>query len=205
LDFTAFEELIGKINGVKQVKIVPENDTIKELHIIAGNLRSPKQIVRDIESSLLAAYNYRIDRKVISIAQIDTVDYKEIKRIKLGGISMNSCGNEIEFTVKLENEDEEYDGSQKGIKTSSGKKKVVAQATCKAVEKVIGQAPLFDVQDVVINTCKEITYVTVVINLIENENEEILIGSAIVRNDVNEAIAKAALDAINRKIQKVRA
>lgn len=204
MDFTAYEELVSKINGVIQVKIVPENDEIKEMHILAGSLRSPKQIVRDIESSLLATYNYRIDRRVISIAQIDTVDYKEIKRIKLGGISMNSCGNEIEFTVRLENEDEEFAGSQKGIKTTSGKKKVIAQATCKAVEKVIGQAPLFDVQDVVINTCKEITYVSVVINILENESEEILIGSAIVRNDLNEAIAKATLDAINRKIQKVK-
>ncbi|CDF59117.1 hypothetical protein TCEL_02185 [Thermobrachium celere DSM 8682] len=33
--------------------------------------------------------------------------------------------------------------------------------------------------------------------------EEVLVGSALVKNDLNETIARATLDAINRVIQKI--
>ncbi|HBA03625.1 MAG TPA: hypothetical protein DCW51_06570, partial [Clostridium sp.] len=59
-----------------------------------------------------------------------------------------------------------------------------------------------DVEDIVINSIRDISYVTVIVNMINDIAEEILIGTAIVRNDVNEAIAKATLDAINRRIEK---
>lgn len=34
-------------------------------------------------------------------------------------------------------------------------------------------------------------------------NEETLVGSAIIKKDINETIAKATLDAINRRIQRI--
>ena len=38
--------------------------------------------------------------------------------------------------------------------------------------------------------------------MVINETEETMVGSAIVKNDSNEAIAKATLAAINRRVQK---
>jgi len=67
---------------------------------------------------------------------------------------------------------------------------------------MIGQVYAFDVEDIVINSIRDISYVTVIVNMINDIAEEVLIGTAIVRNDTNEAIAKATLDAINRRIEK---
>lgn len=202
MDFEAFQSMICKIDGVINVKLIAENDEIKEIHILANNFRSPKQIVRDIESSLLAAYDYRIDRKVISIAQIQTDESEGYKRIKYNGISLKSEDVVLECSVSLVYEGEEYSDLVTGIKTAANRRKIVADATVKSIEKILGQAYLFNVEDVILNTSRGITFVSVLINMLVNESEQALVGSAIVRQDVNEAIVKAALDAVNRRIQR---
>ena len=88
------------------------------------------------------------------------------------------------------------------IGTSVNRRRVVAKATASAIEEIIGQTSVFDVEDIIINPIRNISYVTVIINMINNTEEEVLIGTAIIRNDINEAIAKATLDAINRRIEK---
>ena len=202
MEFDNFEELINKINGVISTKIVHKANEIEELHIMANTLRSPKQIVRDIESILLTSFDYRIDRKVISIVQIETDDFNPIKRIKFGGISLDVQANMLECKVKLLYEEQEFFVTQVGIKTSANRKKIVAKATIDAVEKIIGQSYIFDVQDVLSTTNREVTFISVLVNMVINETEETMVGSAIVTNDINEAIAKATLAAINRRILK---
>ena len=202
MDFNVFQEMINKINGVISTKIIHQDNDIQEMHILANTLRSPKQIVRDIESILLTSFDYRIDRKVISIAQIETDDSDPIKRIKFGGISLDVQSNMVECKVKLLYEEQEFFVTQVGIKTAANRKKIVAKATIDAVEKILGQTFIFDVQDVISTINRDITFVSVLVNMVINESEETMVGSAIVKNDVNEAIAKATLAAINRRVQK---
>lgn len=202
MDFMSFEDVIAKIQGVTHSKVVYNEEEVEEVHIIANTTRSPKQIVRDIESALLAIFNYRIDRKLISIAQIDTGETKSIKRIRYEGISLEVKDNNVRCEIRLNMDDDEYTSTQTAIGTSINRLKVVAKATVSAVEEIIGQVSVFDVEDIVINSVRDISYVTVIVNMINDIAEEVLIGTAIVRNDVNEAIAKATLDAINRRIEK---
>ena len=201
MKFSSFNEVITKIDGVTHVKIVSEDDNLQEIHILANTLRAPKQIVRDIESALLAVFDYRIDRKIISVAQIDLGESKGIKRIKLDGIAFETGDSNIECNVKLNYEGEEYSSNKTAIKTALNRRKVVAKATISAVEKILGQSYVFDIQDVIVNTSRDITFVSVVVNMVINENEETMVGAAVVKNDINEAVAKATLDAVNRRIQ----
>lgn len=202
MDFLAFEKVINKIDGVINSKIIYVGDEIQELHVLANYLRSAKQIVRDIESSLIASFDYRIDRRVISIAQIHTEELRKIKRIKFDGVTFATSGNEIDCTVKLLIGDEEFSVTQTAVKTSANRKRVVAESTVKSIENAIGKTHVFDVQDVLVQSSRDVSFVSVVINLITDENEETLIGSAIVKTDVSEAIARAALDALNRRLEK---
>ncbi|MEW8996182.1 hypothetical protein [Clostridium sp.] len=202
MDFVSFEDVIAKIQGVTHSKVVYNDEEVEEVHIIANTIRSPKQIVRDIESALLAIFDYRIDRKLISIAQIDTGETKSIKRIRYEGISLEVKDNNVRCEVRLAMDDDVYMSTETAIGTSINRRRVVAKATVSAVEEMIGQVSAFDVEDIVINSIRDISYVTVIVNMINDVAEEVLIGTAIVRNDMNEAIAKATLDAINRRIEK---
>ncbi|WP_346934606.1 hypothetical protein [Clostridium sp.] len=202
MDFISFEDVITKIQGVTHSKVLYNDEEVEEVHIIANTIRSPKQIVRDIESALLAIFDYRIDRKLISIAQIDTGETKSIKRIRYEGISLEVKDNNVRCEVRLTMDDDVYMSTETAIGTSINRRRVVAKATVSAVEEMIGQVYAFDVEDIVINSIRDISYVTVIVNMINDVVEEVLIGTAIVRNDMNEAIAKATLDAINRRIEK---
>lgn len=203
MDFQSFQDVITKIQGVTHAKVVGNDESLQEVHVIAGTSRSAKQIVRDIESALLAIFGYRIDRKIISIAQIDTGEMKKsVNRIVYQGISVHVEDNNVECEVRLSCGDEEFVSTKNAISTTANRKKVVARATVAAVEKVMGQASIFDIEDVVLNKSRDINFVNVVTNMITRNEEEILIGTAIVRSDVNEAIAKATLDALNRRVMK---
>jgi hypothetical protein len=202
MDFTAFKEVISKIDGIISSKVVVDKDNITEIHVLASNSRSPKQVVRDIESTLLASFNYRIDRKKISVAQIRVEDTKNRNRIKFSGVLMKTHENTVECSVKLIYE-EEYSVTQVGINTAANRRKIVADSTIKTVEKILGQAFVFDVKDVIVTTVNDITFVSVLVNMVYSGKEETMVGSAIVKNDINETIAKSALDAINRRVQKV--
>ncbi|GAA0179382.1 hypothetical protein SH2C18_22610 [Clostridium sediminicola] len=197
-----YESIIKKIDGIINVKIIQENDDIKEVHILANRMRSPKQIVRDIESCLIAAYDYRIDRKTLSIAQIQTDDTLKIKRIKLDAISIKTEENVAECTVNLSYEGNIYGVTELGVKTLSNRYKLIARSTIKAVEKITGHVMMFDIQDVEVNNNRNVVYANVFVNMFYKGNEELLIGASIDKNDINVAICKATLDAINRKIEK---
>jgi hypothetical protein len=203
MNFVAFQDIISKIEGVINIKLVTEEDELKELHILASNHRAPKQIVRDIESALLAAHDYRIDRKVISIAQIDMEVKKVCGRIKYDSISIVINGCNVDCTVTLEHEGEEYSASQTAIKTSANKKLVVAKATMAAVSAIPGHMFVFDIYDVIVHTSRDINFVSVVVNLLNDDLEQVLVGSAVVKNDLNESIVKATLDAINRRVKRI--
>lgn len=202
MNYDEFNDIISKIEGVNYVKVVAEDDNLKEVHILANNLRSAKQIVRDIESSLIAVFDYRIDRKIISIAQIETDSTIESQRIKYEGVSVDTKANTVECTVKLNFEGQEYSATVTAIKTLANRHRVVAKAVISTIEKILEQSFIFDIQDVVLNSCRNVTFISVIVSMFVNEKEDTMVGSAIVKDDINEAIVRAALDAVNRRIQK---
>lgn len=202
MDFESFQDIIMKIQGVTHAKVVYDGEELQEIHVIANTIRSPKQIVRDIESVLLAMFSYKVDRKIISIAQIDNGETKSIKRILYAGLSLVIIDNNVECEVKLKMDDKEYSCKKSAISTSINRQKVIAKATVGAVEEIFGQAVVLDLEDIIISKTRDISFITVIINMINNALEEKLIGTAIVRNDLNETIARATLDALNRKIEK---
>ena len=64
------EKLLAELEGVGSLKIVPDgHGGIDEVHVLSSSSLSPKQIVRNIESALLAEFGLQIDHRKISIAQ----------------------------------------------------------------------------------------------------------------------------------------
>jgi hypothetical protein len=64
------ERLLVGLEGVGSLKIVPDgHGGIDEVHVLSASDLSPKQIVRNIESALLAEFGMQIDHRKISIAR----------------------------------------------------------------------------------------------------------------------------------------
>ncbi len=48
--------------------MIVDGEAIREIHILSSSDRPPKQIVRDVETTLLARFNQPIDHRVVSVA-----------------------------------------------------------------------------------------------------------------------------------------
>jgi hypothetical protein len=71
-EYHACEDALRRLRGVSSAHIVLDvNNQIAEVHIIATGDRLPKQIVRDVETTVLAMLHVKVDHRKISVAQID--------------------------------------------------------------------------------------------------------------------------------------
>ena len=62
------ERVLLRLRDVIAASITTEGDEIKEIHIVAVSTRSPKHIVRDVETALKAFLKRAIDHRMISVA-----------------------------------------------------------------------------------------------------------------------------------------
>lgn len=204
MELDAVQDFLEQIDGIESCKVIGNDNEILEIHVLSNNLRSPKQLARDIETAILTKFNLRIDRKIISIVQFKGAGSGVASRIKYESVSTLSQNSSVEVEVKLLYDEREYSSKLVGINTAANKNRLVAEATLKDVEEILGQAFIIYPNDVIVKEVSNYTVATVVVTLKVSYIEEVLAGSAIVRNDLNESIVRATLDAINRRIKGIR-
>jgi hypothetical protein len=66
------ERLVASLAGILSVRAVcAPGGAVEEIHVIANTALQPKQVVRNVESALRAGLGLQVDRRVISIAQME--------------------------------------------------------------------------------------------------------------------------------------
>ncbi|HBW38866.1 hypothetical protein [Desulfosporosinus sp. BICA1-9] len=205
-----WEQAIKQIKSVIAARIKVNNQgEIEEVHILSGSGRAPKQIVRDVESILVAQFNLQIDHKKISVAQVEddeevTIAMVESKRPKLVGVTLRTVNGMAEVKVELLTGDKLIEGVAKGPSSSHNKLRLFVKATLNALNPLTSDTLLFVTDDVGITQLAKQQIALVSITLIAPTGEQSLTGCALVRNDDREAVVKATLDAVNRKLKFLR-
>ena len=63
------EELLGSLAGVVSARIVAsETGSVETIHVLVNSDTAPKQMVRNIESALMAELGMRVDHRKVSVA-----------------------------------------------------------------------------------------------------------------------------------------
>ena len=205
------EKSLKDLSDILFAKIVLSEDRdIKEIHIITKNSSNPKRITRDIESFLLAKYNIQVDYRKISIAQVKD---KEIKdelmkeeesesslRLKFSDIKAGAIGNQFEVCVKLESNGKIYEGKVSGKNWDENQEYLVAKAALEGISSCLEGSIFFQVDEIkkIKLDSKEILIIS--INLIDSKRKENLVGSTVIKDDLNKAVVKAILKATNRRV-----
>lgn len=179
---------------------------ITEVHILSDMSRSPKQILRDVQSLMFARYNLILDRRIVSIAQINSETKKrEARNIRLicDRVDLSVTKESCAATVVLADGDDDYSGSASSTNSFFGKRRIIAEATLTAVKKYVKDDAAFSIADV-----KRIDMgdraVDVVLVASNTEGRcDILVGAACDPTDESLSVAKATLDAVNRKVQLI--
>lgn len=67
----AAEQLLAALTGVVSAHVVTDEEGgMVEIHILATSDLHPKQVVRNVESALSAGLGIKIDRRIVSVAQV---------------------------------------------------------------------------------------------------------------------------------------
>lgn len=202
-----YEQALKQVKSVVAARIkAGSQGEIEEIHILAGPGRNPKQVVRDIESVLEAQFNVHVDHKKISVAQVGEDDEginsaPEIVRPKLIGVTLRTVSAMAEATVELEAGSQILQGNAYGPASSHNKLRLFVDATLQALSILTLEGCMFVTEDVGIFSLAKHKVVQVAITLVTASGEQSLVGCAQVRNDDREAVVKATLDAVNRKLK----
>ncbi len=201
-DHNKYLDYIGKLPGVVNTNIVWDGDEICEVHILSDISRTPKQIVRDVQSLLMAQFQRELDHRVISIAQIDfNSAIQAASRMIIEEIALTKKRGGTEVSVVLSYNDKLFSSSQACSNDKMDIARAISQATLNAATAARESLMKFSVLDVRFVEISGDTAVLVCISLkTANGVTCRFSGSSFACDDDETAVVKATLNAINRKI-----
>src|SRR6056297_972813 len=201
MSYLDVEKFLTELKSISSCRIICDNEkNIQEIHVLANNGRSSKQISRDIQSTLLSKFKIDVDYKKISIAQIDEeLKFEKDYRIKLKSINYETNGKNIKIHVDLNFDNKFYVGDFEGIKTERNSLKIGAQSLLNAVEDMTKKYNSFLLESIDVKSFAGREIVLVAVSIIEEGREDILCGSAFVNFSKIDATIKACLNAVNRR------
>ena len=202
------EAAIAEVGEIKAARVVLGSDgSISEIHVLALPTKQPKQLVRDIESTLMARFNIPVDHKKISIALLgrdvvksDASTRSSAARPRILSINVSLSGVHASASVALEIAGSEHVGSSSGPASKTGRMRLVALATLDAVSQYTEATVSFALEDVAIVPLGREKAAVSCIALVSSLGEQTFSGSALVRQNDNDSIVRATLDAINRRM-----
>ena len=208
------ERLLGSLAGVVSARVLLDYEgRIRELHVLATPDLHPKQVVRNVESALSAGLGVELDRRVVSVAQIEgaaaageaetavetnaTSEGDASRIVLIGFDSSRASAQRARCTVTLEREGVRYSGEADGPDTPQGRAEAAAEAVLRAVEGMPGSASIgFEGARVVETDGRR--YVLVAAHVMERRPPLALSGAALLDRTPEEAGIMAALQATNR-------
>jgi hypothetical protein len=218
------EESLRQVPGIRAVSVVTGPDAVPtEIHIVASRGKGAKQVVRDVQSLAMASYDIDIDHRIVSVVQFDDdIDVVSgelstvirlpetsnqlaaaqadiVPRPVIAAITTRTAGAEADASVVVKTGDTSYDGRSIGPSTMSHRHALIARATLDALSELLGLPA--EVEFVTVSTMGTRRMAACVIQVaVPGIGELVLTGSALVRSDEADAVARAVLDALNRRL-----
>jgi len=217
------EDSLRQIAGVKAASVVTGPDAVPtEVHVLAAPGKPAKQIVRDVQSLSLARFDIDIDHRIVSVVQIadeevravdpprhevapeedgDDAEEREesLPRPAISAIMVRSVKGETEASVTLAAHDQLFEGTSHGPAGQTHRARLVAIATLEALSELLGQPCEVESSAIVATGAREVA-LTVLTMVVPRTGEQALTGSAVVRGDEADAVARSVLAGLNRQL-----
>jgi hypothetical protein len=226
------EELILTLPGVVSAKIIEsESGAVEQIHVLTTAELTPKQVVRNIESALMAHLAMRVDHRKISVAITSEAKPKPQaaqptprSNFIMGG-EMTPAGGVRRYTarklyfedvevrgsrskgvscrVTLRKGEESYIGEAHGIEGDRSRLDLAARATVFAIGSAEGREGQLAVEGVKVMEAFEREYVFVGVTVRNGRESQLLVGNCEIRGSAETASALAVLAATNRWVDQV--
>jgi len=148
----AVDSVVSKLPGVHSARIVyDESGEMVEIHVLADITKPAKQLVRDIETAIYASTGIKIDRKIVSIAQISLDSNDEDEAVvrpyqkeevqgynfQLTSLETRATTRRLDITVVLDYDGKELEGSSIVDVGDDEKYMAIVESTVAAIREVI--------------------------------------------------------------------
>ena len=223
------EELILTLPGVVSAKIIEsETGAVEQIHVLTTSELTPKQVVRNIESALMAHLAMRIDHRKISVAitsepkarptpaqpmprtnfQMSPTPAGGVKRYtarKLYFEDVEVRGSRtkgLSCRVTLRKGEESYIGEASGIEGDKSRLDLAARAAVFAIGQAEGREGQLAVEGVKIMDAFDREYVFVGVTVRHGRDSQLLVGHCEIKGSAETASALAVLSATNRWVDQ---
>ncbi len=217
-DLRELEIEFCRLPEVKAARVVAdEAGTPTEVHIVATPEKHAKQLVRDIQTVALAGFGIDLDRRIVSVVQLDdgsgvlASEQPKLEvvpgpepRLRVSAVSVETSDRGTRVRVAVDRGDMDGTGEALGPPSPSLLPRLAADAALAAVRDLepLGAPVAVDVAVIADVGGRKVATVAVVCS--GSSTDDVLTGSAMVRSDEASAVARAVLDALNRRLPALR-
>ena len=208
------ENLLQTLQAVLSARVVvsPVGE-ITEVHVLASSGVSPKQVVRNVESALLAHLGIKVDHRKISVAQtaeVEPIEALEGSAIKTEALKRGvvyktlelvaAAPHRVRFAVTLDVQGREVVGEEEAAETARARLQAAARATVSALEQALPRGT-FQLEGVKTVEAFGEELVVAAVHVIDGRETRLLTGTAQAHEAPEQAAVLAVLDATNRWFQ----
>ncbi len=198
------EKTLCQIAEIEAARVVSDDHGgISELHILSTPGKGPKQLARDVESTLAAKFGISIDHRIVSIAQIASEDSDKNSRVpdrvRIEGITTESSSSQVKIIVRLAFKQSQASGESSGSVPGFARARLVAEATIKAIQVIFPDLTLA-LEDISVSKLGNHKVVITCLSAISIGESKSYAGVAIIQHDQDHAVVKSVLNAINRRL-----
>ncbi len=197
------ELTVGQVQGVYAVRIiVGQNRELDEVHIVASAARTPKRLVRDIETLVFVKHGIRIEYRRISLVQLEDQDLLRLPLVRpvIHRIVEELLGNEKRIRVEIQGGGRIAVGEACERIDNPAPFQTAARATISCIEQLMGHHIDVRLENSASFRLDTREIAVVVLTCLVQDREEAFVGASFVGMSPAEAAARATLDALNRRI-----
>jgi hypothetical protein len=212
------ENLITGLTGVLSARVVvtPLGE-VSEVHVLTRADLQPKQVVRNIESALMAQLGFKIDHRKISVAQ--TADVRPIEALHQEAITERAKKRVVVFRglevrpaerpqrvlvrVKLAFGEKEAEAEELGTDTVRNRVEAAARAAATCLDELIPDNSIA-LEGASIIDAFDRKFVLVAVHGLGGREAQLLTGTCEIRESAERSAVLAVLDATNRWVDARR-
>ena len=206
------ENLLTSLEGILSARVVTTPlGEVSEVHVLAQSGLQPKQLVRNIESALLAHLGVKVDHRKISIAQTaevrplealerDVVRERSLQRTVLfENVSFTSGRkpNRVQLQVTLSSMGQTETAEEESADTPRARVEAAARAALVVVDRLLGDNTLH-LEGARLVKEFEREFVFIAAQALSGRDSVLLTGTAEIRESPERAAVFAVMDATNR-------
>lgn len=206
------ENLLTSLEGVLSARVVTTPlGEVSEVHVLAQAGLAPKQLVRNIESALLAQLGLKVDHRKISIAQ--TAEVKPLEVVEKGVareramkraalfeslfVAPGKRPHRVSITVTLSFAGRTASAEEESSDTPRSKVEAAARASIAVLDQLLSDHSVA-LEGAKIMEAFDREFVMVAVQGLGGREAVLLVGTAEIKESAERAAVFATLDATNR-------